>query len=97
MSFIFVLDEKIKAVAPIDGIGVGRFEDKSTWRIDFKDEATQTERVAAQAVVDGFDVAAEEQKIKDKTLSDKAKKDTLLGSPNKNVTIQDLIDLGIIS
>lgn len=49
------LDAAIKAVAPIHGISVGRKDDKATWRIDFKEEATAEQRAAAQAVIDAFD------------------------------------------
>ena len=54
------LHRRIKAVAPIDGVSAPDPADKSTWRVDFKDEATQQERDAAQGVVDAFDVAAAE-------------------------------------
>lgn len=56
------LDAAIKAVCPIHGISIGRKEDKSTWRLVFKDEATAEQKAKAQAVVDAFDVAAEEAK-----------------------------------
>lgn len=49
------LDAAIKAVCPIHGVSIGRVNDKQTWRIDFKDEATAQERATAQAVVDAFD------------------------------------------
>lgn len=49
------LHRRIKAVAPIDGVSAPDPADKSTWRVDFKDEATQEERDAAQAVIDAFD------------------------------------------
>lgn len=53
------LDAAIKAVCPIHGISIGRKDDKSTWRIDFKDEASAQERAAAQAVLNAFDLAAD--------------------------------------
>lgn len=46
----------VAAVCPIHGVSVGRSNDKATWRIDFKDEATAEQRAAAQAVIDAFDV-----------------------------------------
>lgn len=55
------LDAAIKAVCPIHGVSIGRKDDKSTWRIDFKDEATTEQRAAAQAVLDAFDPVAAEQ------------------------------------
>ena len=45
----------IKAVCPIDGVSIGTWTDKMTWRIDFTPEATTEERAAAQSVVDAFD------------------------------------------
>ncbi len=51
---IVQLDNAIKAVCPIDGISIGRKDNKATWRIDFKDEATPEQRTAAQAVMDAF-------------------------------------------
>lgn len=48
------LDKAIKTVCPIDGVSIGRKDDKSTWRIDFRPEATQTQRDAAQAILSAF-------------------------------------------
>jgi hypothetical protein len=48
------LYESIAAVAPIDGVAVGVPNDKSTWRIDFRAEATDAQRAAAQAVIASF-------------------------------------------
>jgi hypothetical protein len=45
------LHEAIAAVAPIDGISIGRWDDKATWRIDFKAEATQEQKDAAALIV----------------------------------------------
>jgi len=70
------LDEAIKAVAPVYGVSVGRKDDKATWRVDFKDEATQAEKDAAQVVIDGFDVDADfsptKDEIYDQTLQNNA-------------------------
>ena len=52
--FIEALSQQIKAVCPIDGVAVGQPDDKSTWRIDFKPEATTAQRAQAQAVVNAF-------------------------------------------
>lgn len=50
------LDATIKAVCPlIDGVSVGDPADKGTWRIDFRDEATNEERAAAEAALQSFD------------------------------------------
>ena len=49
----------IAQVAPIDGISLGSYTDKSTWRIDFQDTATAVQRQAAQDAIIAFDAAAE--------------------------------------
>ena len=48
------LDSDIKIICPIDGVSVGAWDDKSTWRVDYKVEATTDEKKAAQIVVDNF-------------------------------------------
>ena len=53
---IGLLDQTIKYVCPIDGVSVGNPKDKSTWRIDFKDEATKAEKDAAQVILGGWDI-----------------------------------------
>ena len=55
MSIAGRLDAAIKAVCPIDGVSIGHRDDRSTWRIDFREEATAQQRAAAQAVLDAFD------------------------------------------
>ena len=55
-----LLARPIAAVCPIHGVSVGRWEDRSTWRIDFKDEATPAERMAAFATMNAFDPDAPE-------------------------------------
>lgn len=52
------LHEAVSAVCPIDGVSVGDWGDRATWRVDFADEATIEQKVAAQSVVDGFDPAS---------------------------------------
>lgn len=49
------LDEAVRAVCPIDGVNIGRVDDRSTWSARFKDEATDEQRKAAQSVIDAFD------------------------------------------
>lgn len=49
------LDQALKAVCPIHGVSIGRKNDKETWRIDFKDDATQEQRLAAERVLAGLD------------------------------------------
>lgn len=48
------LHNAIAAVCPIDGVSIGVTDDKSTWRIDFKPEATSQQIAAAQAVIQSF-------------------------------------------
>lgn len=45
------LDQAIKTVCPIDGVSIGNRADRSTWRIDFREEATDDQRAAARAVM----------------------------------------------
>ena len=91
-----LLHAQILSVCPINGIGLGALNDKSTWRIDFKPEATVQQRADAQAVVAAFDVAAEEKKLTDADRAKVDKKASLLLQPNKSVTVQDLLDLGLL-
>lgn len=96
MRLAAVLNESILSVCPITGVSLGTRTDRTTWRIDFKPEATLAQRAAAQAVVATFDVAAEEQKLKAAEQAKNTKKAALLSQPNKSVTVQDLLDLGLI-
>lgn len=52
------LDAAVRAVCPIHGISIGRADDKATWRIDFKEEATTEQRTDAEAVKQAFDPEA---------------------------------------
>ena len=58
MSALTKLDAAIAAVCPILGVSVGRWNDKASWRINFKPEATVQQRADAQTVLLAFDVAA---------------------------------------
>ena len=49
------LHDALEAVAPIDGVSINRWDDRSTWRIDFTDEATEEQKAAAQAALEAFD------------------------------------------
>lgn len=51
---IIELDQALKSVCPIDGVSVGRKDDPETWRIDFKPEATEEQRSAAQNILAGI-------------------------------------------
>ncbi len=55
-----ILHEQVAAVAPIEGVRLKIRADKTTWEVDFLPGATQAEKDAAQAVIDGFDIAAED-------------------------------------
>jgi hypothetical protein len=48
------LDSLIRAVCPIEGVSVARWDDRSTWRIDYKSEATPAQRASAQQAMDAF-------------------------------------------
>jgi HD-GYP domain-containing protein (c-di-GMP phosphodiesterase class II) len=50
----------VAAVAPIDGVSIATPSDKSTWRVDFAPEVTQSERDAAGAVISAIDADAPE-------------------------------------
>ena len=51
------LHDAVAAVCPIHGVSVGDGENKTTWIISFKDEATNEEKAAAQAVIDAADLS----------------------------------------
>ena len=60
MTIIVQAHNAIAAVCPIHGISFGRPADKATWRIDFDDAATPEQRAAAQAVLEGYDLARDQ-------------------------------------
>lgn len=62
---IQALTRALSAVCPIHGVSVGRGDDRATWRIDFKDEATTGQRAAARSVIDAFDPATPEPPSRD--------------------------------
>lgn len=51
-----ILTEQISLVAPIWGVSIGRKDDKATWRIDFVENATEAERLAAQQIIDNYEL-----------------------------------------
>ena len=55
------LHDAVSAVCPVSGIQIGKISDKATWVIDFANWATPQQKADAQAIVDSFDVAAENQ------------------------------------
>ena len=48
----------VAAVAPIASVAIGRRDDTSTWRIDFRPEATDAQRLAANAALAAYDPSA---------------------------------------
>lgn len=56
------VETSIKKVCPIVGVSFGRLDDKTTWRIDFTDDANDEQRKAAQEALDAFDVKTFEQR-----------------------------------
>ena len=55
------LHNAIAAVCPIHGVSIGQVENKQSWVISFKTEATAQQRAAAQVVIDGFNAASLEE------------------------------------
>lgn len=49
------LNAAVAQVCPIDGVSIGRRDDKATWRIDFRPAANDQQKAAALAVVEAFD------------------------------------------
>jgi hypothetical protein len=50
--------EALEAVCPVHGVAIGRRNDRNTWRIDYKSEATDQQKAAAQEVLLAFDIDA---------------------------------------
>lgn len=44
----------LSAVCPVDGVSIGRWDDRATWRIDPKPEATPEQIIAAEAAMAAF-------------------------------------------
>lgn len=92
-----LVHNRVASVSPIDGVAIGRQDDKSTWRIDFKPEATASERMLAQDVLDAFDVLVEEQKLVNVDATKKAARDRIRNLPDTaNVTAKDLREAGLV-
>lgn len=54
--------EEVGKVAPIDSVSIGNRTDKTTWVVRFKTAATDSQKTAAQAIIDGFDLSPERTK-----------------------------------
>ena len=90
------LHNRIRNVCPIHGVTIGQKNDKATWRIDFEEEATPQQRIAAQQVLDDFDVAAEEEKerqnkLRQKDIEQQARADAVVDKFRK-ATLQQITD-----
>jgi len=59
------LDAQLKAICPCTGVSIGRWDNKTSWRVDFLPGATQAEKDAAQAVIDNFDPNADHSETDD--------------------------------
>lgn len=57
-----IVDAAVAGLAPIHGIRFPDEADPATWAIDFKDEATTSQRTAAQSYIDTVDLAAVQDK-----------------------------------
>lgn len=57
-TFACKVDAAVKMVCPIDGVSIGRKNDKNSWGVSFKPLAGSLERAAALTAMDTFDVVA---------------------------------------
>lgn len=48
------LHNEISKVCPIVGVSIGDENDKATWRIDFKNEATKEQKQKAMTILNSF-------------------------------------------
>jgi hypothetical protein len=56
MPEVLRLDAAVRAVCPaIDGVSIGNWADRGTWRVDFQPAATAPQRAAAANVIATFD------------------------------------------
>lgn len=55
MKTIDDLHNAITTIAPIEGISIGVWNDKTTWRIDFDPSATNDQIIAANIALQAFD------------------------------------------
>ena len=58
MTLASRLHSEVSVVAPIDGVSIGLENDRATWRIDFRPEATDAQRLAANAALAAYDPSA---------------------------------------
>jgi len=61
MSTATQLDGQLKAAGiPIAGVSIGTATDKATWSVQFLDTATAAQHKQAQAIIDAYNIAAED-------------------------------------
>ena len=54
------LTDRLRAVCPIVGVSIGTWADRTTWRVDYKLGATDTQRNAAQTILAVFNPSTED-------------------------------------
>lgn len=59
MNIASDLDQAIRAVCPINGVSIGDEADRSTWSIDYADDATDDQKEAAEALLQTWDPSTE--------------------------------------
>ena len=72
------LTEHLAAIAPIEGVRITDPDDRSTWAIRFKEEATPGERAAAEAALLTFEAPAEVTPLTGDDLAELLKKKGVL-------------------
>lgn len=53
-NVIVDLQAALDLVCPNEGVSIGRWHDRSTWRVDFRPEATDQQKAAAAEVIATF-------------------------------------------
>lgn len=59
-SLVEKLHVHLATVCPIDGVSIGRAEDRSSWSIKYSEDATDEQRVLADRALKDFDPSAPE-------------------------------------
>lgn len=54
MTDLNYLVTEIEQLAPVDGVSIGSWQDKTTWRVDYKASATPGERNAVSAFINSL-------------------------------------------
>ena len=66
------LDRALRAAGiPIDGVSVGRPDDRKTWVVQFAEWASKADQQRAQDILEAFDPVAEAAKPKPKSDSER--------------------------